>query len=64
MDQKKKKKKEKECYTYTKRKINKYTIEDFQLNLRYETWEQVFDGNYVNEIFNSFFKYFPKNLLF
>ena len=37
-----------ECYTYTKRKINKYTIEDFQLNVNYETWEQVFDGNDVN----------------
>jgi hypothetical protein len=24
------------------------------LNLSYETWEQVFDGNDVNEIFNSF----------
>ena len=27
-------------------------------------WEQVFDGNDVNEIFNSFFKHFYKNLLF
>jgi len=51
-------KKEKECYTYTKRKINKYTIADFQLNLRYEMWEQVFDGNVVNEIFNSFLNTF------
>ena len=49
---------EKECYTYTKRKINKYTIEDFQLNINYETWEQVFDGNDVNEIFNSFLNTF------
>ena len=47
-------KKEKECFTYTKRKINKYTIADFQLNLSCEMWEQVFDGNYVNEIFKSF----------
>jgi hypothetical protein len=37
-------KKGKECYTNTKRKINKYTIADFQLNLHYETWEWVFDG--------------------
>ena len=51
-------KKEKECFTYTKRKINKYTIADFQLNLSYETWEQVFDGNDVNEIFNSFLNTF------
>jgi hypothetical protein len=46
-------KKEKECYTYTKRKINKYIIADFQLNLSYEMWEQVFDENDVNEISNS-----------
>ena len=51
---KKGQKKEQECYTYTKRKINKYTIADFQCNLSYETWEQVFDGNDVNVIFNSF----------
>jgi len=51
-------KKEKECYTYTKRKINKYTIADFQLNLSYETWEQVFNGNYVNDILNSFLNTF------
>ena len=47
-------KKEKECYTYTKRKINEYTIADFQFNLSHETWEQLFDGNDANEIFNTF----------
>ena len=47
-------KKEKECHTYTKRKINKYTIVDFQLKLSHETWETVFDGNDVNKICNSF----------
>jgi hypothetical protein len=47
-------KKEKECYTYTKRKINKCTTADFQFNLSYETREQVFDGNYVNEILTPF----------
>jgi hypothetical protein len=47
-------KKEKDCYTYTKRKISKYTIAEFQFKLSYETWEQEFDGNYVNEIFNTF----------
>ena len=47
-------KKEKECYTYTKRKINKCTIADFQLKLSYTMWGQVFDGNDVNEIFNTF----------
>ena len=47
-------KKEKECYTYTKRKFSKNTIADFQLKLSHETWEEVFDGNDVNKIFNSF----------
>jgi len=51
-------KKEEECYPYTNRKINKYTIADFQLNLSYEMWEQIFDGNDVNEIFNSFLNTF------
>jgi len=27
-----------ECHTYFKRKINKYTIADFQLKLSHETW--------------------------
>jgi hypothetical protein len=44
----------KECHTYIKRKISKYTIADIQLKLSHETWEQVFDGNDVNKIFNSF----------
>jgi len=47
-------KEENECHTYTKRKINKYTIADFQLKLSHETWEAVFDGNDVNKIFNTF----------
>jgi hypothetical protein len=50
-------KKEKECHTYIKRKINNYTI-DFQLKLSHETWEPVFDGNDVNQIFNSFLNIF------
>ena len=48
----------KECHTYTKRKINKYTIADFQLKLSHETWELVFDGNDVNKIFNSLLNIF------
>jgi hypothetical protein len=44
--------KEEECHTYLKRKINKYTIADFQLKLSHEMWEQVFEGTDVNEIFN------------
>jgi hypothetical protein len=47
-------KKGKECYTYTKRKINKYTIADFKFKLSQEMMEQVFDGNDDNKIFNSF----------
>jgi hypothetical protein len=39
--------------TSLKRKINKHSTADFQLNLRYETWEPVFDGNGVNRIFSS-----------
>jgi len=54
----KKQKKEKECHTYIKRKINNYTIADFQLKLSHETWEQVFDGNDVNKIFNPFLNIF------
>jgi len=37
-------KKEKECHTYMKRKINKYTIADFQLKLSNEMWEQALTG--------------------
>ena len=48
----------KECHTYFKRKINKYTIADFQTNSSRETWEQVLDGTDVNEIFNSFLNIF------
>jgi len=41
-----------------KKKINKYTIADFQLKLSHEMWEQVFDGNDVNTIFNTFLNIF------
>jgi hypothetical protein len=41
-----------------KKKINNYTIADFQLKLSHETWEQLFDGNDVNKIFNSFLNTF------
>ena len=51
-------KKENECHTYTKRKINKYTIADIQLKLSNETQERVFDGNDVNKIFNTFLNIF------
>ena len=51
-------KKEKDCNTTIKRKINKFTIADFQWKLSHETWEQVFHGNDVNMIFNSFLNTF------
>jgi len=53
----KEQKKEKECHTHIKRKINKCTIADFHLKLSHETWEQIFDGNDVNKIFNSFLNF-------
>jgi hypothetical protein len=43
-----------EYQTYFKRNINKYTIAEFQNSLRYESWDQVFEGTDVNIIFNSF----------
>jgi len=49
-------KKEKECHI--KRKINKYTIADFQWILSHETWEHVFNWNDFNNIFNSFLDIF------
>ena len=51
-------KKEKKCHNYIRRKINKHTIADFQLKLGHEMWEQAFDGNDVNKIFNSFLNIF------
>jgi hypothetical protein len=47
-------KQEKEYHTYIKRKINRHTIADFCLKLSHETWESVFDGNDVKNIFSSF----------
>jgi hypothetical protein len=44
----------KEDHTYFKRKIDKYHIADFQLNLSYESWGMVFEENDVNEAFNIF----------
>jgi hypothetical protein len=43
-----------EHQTYFKRKINKYTITEFQVKLSYETWDSVFHHDDVNTIFNSF----------
>jgi hypothetical protein len=37
-----------------KRLVNKDTIVNFQVQLSYETWDTVFDGEDINQIFNSF----------
>jgi hypothetical protein len=39
--------------TYAYRKINKFTVADFQNQLSYEDWEEIFGGSNVNLIFNS-----------
>ena len=36
------------------RRIDNNTIADFQLQLSYELWDDVFGNNNVNEIFNNF----------
>lgn len=47
--------------TYFTRNTNKYTLTDFQIKLSYENWEPVFEGNDVNEIFNSFLNIFLRH---
>jgi len=39
---------------YFRRNVNQYTIADFLLKLSYETWDSVFEGNYVNIILIPF----------
>jgi len=46
---------------YYKRNINQFTIADFLLKLRHETWDSVFEGNDVNTIFNSFLNKFLRH---
>jgi hypothetical protein len=53
----------KEDHTYFKRKINRYNVADFQLNLSHESWGMVFDENDVNKAFNNFLKYILENIL-
>ena len=36
-------------------------MEEFQNSLSYESWDQVFDGNNVNKIFNSFLSTYLRN---
>jgi len=38
----------------TRRRINDTTISEFQLNLSYESWDNVFNGDGVDTIFNNF----------
>ena len=41
------------CYFYFNRKIENYTIADFNTKLRQELWEDIFTENDVNTIFNN-----------
>jgi hypothetical protein len=50
-----------EYQTYFRRNINKYTTAEFQNSLSYESWDEVFDGNDVNKIFNSFLNTYLRN---
>jgi hypothetical protein len=43
-----------EHQTYSYRIINSFTIAEFQNQLSYENWNEIFGGNDVNLIFNSF----------
>jgi hypothetical protein len=36
------------------RNFNEYTITDFKIKLRFEIWDDVFEGSDVNVIFNNF----------
>ena len=38
----------------TRRVINDTTVSEFQLNLSYESWDNVFNGDDVDTIFNNF----------
>ena len=42
------------AYHYTKRLINDSIISEFQLNLSYESWEEIFTEETLDSIFNSF----------
>jgi exonuclease III len=44
----------KEDHTYFKKKINRYNVADFRLNLSHESWGMVFYENDVNKAFNIF----------
>jgi len=34
------------------RRVDTYSILDFQYKLSFETWDSIFDGNYINSLFN------------
>lgn len=38
----------------TIRKIDKYSMSDFQIELSFETWDSIFGNNDVNTMFSSF----------
>jgi hypothetical protein len=39
---------------YSKRQINRMSIENFNLKLSYETWDDVFTDGHVDNTFNNF----------
>jgi len=47
-------KKPHEYQTYYRRNITKYIMAESQNSLKYESWDQVFDGTDVNKVLNSF----------
>ena len=46
---------------YNKRQINKTSIENFKLNLSFETWEEIFSNEDVDKIFNAFLNIYLRN---
>ena len=42
------------AHYHTKRTINDCTILEFQVNLSYESWDNVFNGDDVDTVFNNF----------
>jgi len=50
--------------TVIQRQIKKWTIADFQLQLSYESWDALFEGDDVNQVFKLIFKRLFNNSLF
>jgi hypothetical protein len=46
------------------RRFNKHGIFDFRIKLSLETWDNVFENNDLNLMYNFFFEYILKSILF